>query len=160
MAFQEPLTINFPFLMAPRAIINGGTTLVVSLLPRWSVSPGPSHSWTIWPITLIIIRYVGWPYSLGQVGVVGQGWGQMLEIVSQVWHHCYLALRSRSKVGVKVKVQGQGHISRVQQLIPGADRAWSCWVHQRAITPNLGQRRVITSLRCLSVCLLSVGMCG
>ncbi len=28
------------------------------------------------------------------------------------WHHCYIALRSRSKVGVKVKGRGQGHGSR------------------------------------------------
>ncbi len=27
-------------------------------------------------------------------------------------HHCYLAVGSRSKVGVKVNGQGQGHCSR------------------------------------------------
>ncbi len=37
------------------------------------------------------------------------------------WHHCYLALRSRSKVGVKVKgrVKGRGHTSGVQRSILG-----------------------------------------
>ncbi len=47
------------------------------------------------------------------------------------WHLCYLALRSRSKVGVKVtlKVKGQSQISGVQRSILGARL---CRVQQRA----------------------------
>ncbi len=56
-------------------------------------------------------------------------------------YHCYLALWSRSKVGVKV--MGQGQISGAQWMIIGAQH---CRAQQRAI-------RVIISLRCLSVCL-------
>ncbi len=50
------------------------------------------------------------------------------------------------KVGVKVN--GQGQISGVLPLILGARL---CQVQQRG---------VITSSKCLSVCLYSVGMCG
>ncbi len=56
------------------------------------------------------------------------------------WHHCYLALRSRSKVGVKV--MGQGQTSGAQRSILGA---WLCRVQLRAV-------RGITSLGCLCVC--------
>ncbi len=58
-------------------------------------------------------------------------------------HGCYLALGSRSKVEVKVKGWGQGQIFGVQRSIIGAQL---CRVQQKEI-------RVITSLRCLSVCL-------
>ncbi len=59
--------------------------------------------------------------------------------------HCYIALTSRSNVGVKVKVtgQGQGQFSGAQRSISGARL---CRVQLRAIG-------AITSLRCLSVCL-------
>ncbi len=58
-------------------------------------------------------------------------------------HGCYLALRSRSKVGIKVKgrVKVKGQISGAQRSIIGARL---CRVQQRAM-------RVITNLRCLSV---------
>ncbi len=57
-------------------------------------------------------------------------------------HHCYLALRS--KVGVKVKGQGQGHGSR--------SNFWCAAVNIRdSALPSA--MRVITSLRCLCVCL-------
>ncbi len=59
------------------------------------------------------------------------------------WHHCYLALRSMSKVGVMVPGQGPSQISSAQQSILGARH---CQVQQRAV-------RVITSLVCLCVCI-------
>ncbi len=66
---------------------------------------------------------------------------------NRILHHCYLASRSMSKVGVKVKVIGQGQrqgqFSGVRQSILGARL---CRVQLRAI-------RAITRLRCLSVCL-------
>ncbi len=50
---------------------------------------------------------------------------------------------SRSMSKVRVKVTGQGQLSSVQRSLIGAQL---CRVQQRAI-------EVITSLRCLSVCL-------
>ncbi len=55
-------------------------------------------------------------------------------------HHCYIALRSRSKVWVEVvvKVMGQGQMYGVQRSILGA-RLWQV------------QQRAPTTITCLSV---------
>ncbi len=71
--------------------------------------------------------------DLGKVGIEGQGRRSKVKFKSQksFLHQCYIAVRSRSKVGVKVKGRGQDQISAVQRSILGARL---CRVQQGATT--------------------------
>ncbi len=90
--------------------------------------------------------------DLGYAGIVGQGRRSRsnANIVFDITVTLLLGQGQRSGSRLFVKVKGQGKISGAQRSILGAQL---CRVQQRAI-------RVITGLRCLSVCLLSGGIYG
>ncbi len=105
-----------------------------SVLP--SVSTLMAEPFDLW------LWYLVWgsTLTLARLGlkVEVEGQGQMPKIV--LWHHYYLALRSRSKFGVKFK--GQDKISGAQWLILGP---------RLCPVPSKKQRRATTNLRCLCV---------